>query len=314
MTPYTVLVLTQDNRSYEALLAEAALPGLSVVVADTTEGAERLAPRAELLLAEPARALPILGGASRLRWFQSTYAGVEALVAPDARRDYLLTNVRGVFGPLMSEYVFGHLLSLARHLPQYREQQRLRRWNPIRYRALRGLTLLVLGTGSIGRHLAATGRHFGMGVLGVSRSGRETTGFDRVVPAGSLAEVLPEADVIVSVLPATPETLHLLDEKALAWCKPGSFFFNVGRGSTVDSRALAAALRGGRLAAAVLDVFEDEPLPEDSVLWDVPNLIVTPHDAARSFPENVFEVFAGNYRRFVAGEPLEGRVDFERGY
>jgi phosphoglycerate dehydrogenase-like enzyme len=153
-----------------------------------------------------------------------------------------------------------------------------------------------------------------MRVLGVSRSGQEAPGFDRVVAVGSLEQVLPEADVIVAVLPATAETRHLLGARALGRCKPGAVLFNVGRGSAVDVSALADALGQGRLGAAVLDVFEEEPLPGGSALWDAPNLIVTPHDAARSFPEDVAAVFVRNYRHLLAGEPLEGRVDFERGY
>jgi phosphoglycerate dehydrogenase-like enzyme len=135
-----------------------------------------------------------------------------------------------------------------------------------------------------------------------------------VAAVSSLEEVLPEADVIVAVLPATPETRHLLGERALGRCKAGAVLVNVGRGSAVDVSALAEALREGRLRAAVLDVFEEEPLPKGSALWDVPNLIITPHDAARSFPEDVAAVFVRNYRHLLAGEPLEGRVDFERGY
>lgn len=309
-----LLLLTGDNARYRELLAEADLTGLRVVAADSPGEAEALAAQADLFLAEPACAAPVLVGARRLRWLQSTYAGVEPLVASDSRRDYLLTNVRGVFGPLMSEYVFGHLLSLTRHLPAYVEQQRGHRWHAIPYRSLRGRTLVILGTGSIGRHLAATGRHFGMRVLGVNRSGEKAAEFDRVVSVGALEEVLPGADAIVAVLPATPQTRHVLGTRALGRCKPGAILFNVGRGSAVDGRALAEALREGRLGAAVLDVFEEEPLPEDSPLWDVPNLIVTPHDAARSFPEDVVGVFVRNYRHLLAGEPLEGRVDFERGY
>ncbi|MBI5013931.1 MAG: D-2-hydroxyacid dehydrogenase [Deltaproteobacteria bacterium] len=314
MSGHTVFLFTDDDARYRALLADAELPGLTVAAADSLTQALQLAAGADLWLAEPSRAAALLPRARRLAWLQATYAGVEPLVAAGARRDYCLTNVRGPFGPLASEYVFAHLLSLTRHLPLYREQQRRRVWNHVPYRGLGGRTLLVVGTGSIGCHVAATGGHFGMRVWGVSRSGRSVAGFDRVEPVQALAAMLPEADVIVSALPSTPETRHLFDEVTLGRCHPGALFFNVGRGTAVDERALAEALRQGRLGAAVLDVFAEEPLSEASPLWDVPNLVVTPHDAARSFPEDVVEVFVRNYRHFVSGEPLEGRIDFERGY
>jgi len=162
MSQRTLLLLSQDNHHYERLLKAANLPHLRILRADNQGEAEKLIGDAHILMAEPARAKPLLAKAGRLSWLQSTYAGVDVLLDASCRRDYLLTNVRGIFGPLMSEYVFGHLLSLTRQLPLYRDQQQQKLWQSHPYQGLRGKTLLLLGTGSIGQHIAHTGKHFGM--------------------------------------------------------------------------------------------------------------------------------------------------------
>ena len=308
MSQRTLLLLSQDNSHYERLLKAAHLPHLHILRADNQAEAEQLIGDAHILMAEPARAKPLLAKAGKLSWLQSTYAGVDVLLDASCRRDYLLTNVRGIFGPLMSEYVFGHLLSLTRQLPLYREQQQQGVWQSHPYQGLKGKTLLLLGTGSIGQHIAHTGKHFGMRVLGISHSGRERAGFDQVY------KMLAQADVIVSVLPATRETRHLFTAERFGHCKPGAIFFNVGRGNAVHEGDLLAALQAGKPAMAVLDVFEQEPLPADSPLWHQPNLIVTPHNSAYSFPEDVAQIFIRNYIRFIDGQQLDGRIDFDKGY
>jgi len=151
-------------------------------------------------------------------------------------------------------------------------------------------------------------------VLGISHSGHECAGFDQVYQLPALNKMLAQADVIVSVLPSTRETRHLFTADRFNHCKPGAIFFNVGRGSAVHEGDLLAALRGGQLGTAVLDVFEQEPLPADSPLWHQPNLIITPHNSAYSFPEDVAQIFIRNYIRFIDGQQLDGRIDFDKGY
>lgn len=314
MSQRTLLLLSQDNTHYERLLKAAHLPHLRILQADNQSEAERLIGEAHILMAEPARAKPLLPKAGKLAWLQSTYAGVDVLLDASCRRDYLLTNVRGIFGPLMSEYVFGHLLSLSRQLPLYREQQQQKLWQSHPYQGLKGKTLLLLGTGSIGQHIAHTGKHFGMRVLGISHSGRERAGFDQVYQLPALNKMLAQADVIVSVLPATRETRHLFTADRFNHGKPGAIFFNVGRGNAVHEGDLLTALQSGKLATAVLDVFEQEPLPADSPLWHQPNLIITPHNSAYSFPEDVAQIFIRNYIRFIDGQQPDGRIDFDKGY
>ncbi len=149
---------------------------------------------------------------------------------------------------------------------------------------------------------------------GLSRSGTDVEPFEAVFPKDRLRDFLDRLDYLVSTLPDTPETRSLLDADALGALPPHAVLVNVGRGSVLDEQALADALRSDRLGGAVLDVFEEEPLPPDSPLWDTPKLTVTAHVAARSFPAEITPVFLRNYRRFVAGEALDYVVDFERGY
>lgn len=314
MANHTLLLLSQDNAEYRTLLQQAYLPGLTILAPEQEADIQAALTKADILLGEPARLRERLTAAQALKWAQSTYAGVDALLDPDCRQDYQLTNIRGIFGPLVSEYVFAHLLSLTRHLRHYKAQQRLHNWQPIPYQSIHGKTMLIIGTGSIGQHIAHTAKHFGMTVLGISRSGREAAGFDHTYQLPALNNVLSRADVVVSVLPSTPQTRGLFDAQRINHFKPGAIFFNVGRGDAVDEGALIQALRHGNVGAAVLDVFTTEPLPTASPLWDMPNVVITPHNSGYSFPEQIVTRFSRNYLRYIEGKPMEGMVDFNLGY
>lgn len=314
MANHTLLLLSQDNAEYQALLKQAYLPGLTILAPESEPEIQAALAKADILLGEPAKLRARLKEAKNLKWVQSTYAGVDMLLHDDCRQDYQLTNIRGIFGPLVSEYVFGHLLALTRHLRHYKAQQRLHNWQPIPYESLHGKTMLIMGTGSIGQHIAHTAKHFGMTVLGISRSGREAAGFENTYQLPALNNVLSRADVVVSVLPSTPQTRGLFNADRIEHFKPGAIFFNVGRGDAVDEGALIQALRHGNIGAAVLDVFASEPLPAASQLWDMPNVVITPHNSGYSFPDQIVTRFSRNYLKYTAGKTMEGLVDFNLGY
>ncbi|GAA5191534.1 D-2-hydroxyacid dehydrogenase [Ferrimonas gelatinilytica] len=298
-----IAILTGQNDQYQGLLESQ-----GVAVSQQVAGSP-------IWLAEPGRAAALLRqGHPPPTWLASTYAGVDALMAEDLPRNYQLTNVRGIFGPLMAQYVFAHLLSHLRQLPLYVQQQARRLWLPHPYPSLEGQCLTLLGTGDIARQIARVGKSFGMTLHGVNRSGREVAGFDRVYPATELKTALAQSDVLVSILPSTPESRRLLNADTLAALPSHATLINVGRGSVLDPSALVAALNEGRLAHAVLDVFDEEPLPADSPLWQHPKITLTPHVAATSFPEQVVALFVQNLTRFKQGQSLLHRVDFERGY
>lgn len=311
---HRLLLLTPDADDYLPLLEARALPELEISVARDADAARPYLADAEIILGQPYLSAALLDAAPRLAWLQSTYAGVDALCRPGLRSDYVLTGVKGVFGTLMSEFVFAHILADARHLFETRAHQLAGQWQPLPYRALADATIGIAGLGSIGRHIAATAAHFGMRVVGLRRTAGEVAHVGRVYTTVERDAFLAECDYLVLVLPRTPGTERLIDAAALACLKPSALLINVGRGSTVVEADLVAALRGGSLRGAVLDVFETEPLPAASPLWSLPNVQVSPHHAAVSFAADIVDLFVDNYTRYRQGEPLRCEVDLSRGY
>ena len=233
-------------------------------------------------------------------------------------RRLLVTNARGVFSRPIAEYVVMMLLAVARRLPQLLELQRERTWQPLRARELSGMTVGIIGFGSIGLELARLLEPFGTHVVAVRRHperGSEGTSAEIQGP-DALDEVLRAADAIVLTAPLTGETADLIGPRELSVMRPGAWLYNIARGRLIDERALRAALAAGTIGGAVLDVFREEPLPADSPLYDTPNLIITPHTswASDQVVRRSFELFVGNLRRFVAGQPLDNLVDLDAGY
>jgi len=308
------LVLTKYPEEYLRLIEAEQLPGLDAVAAsDVADGLAR-GGDSEIVLGDPTRVVQALPALSRLQWVQLSWAGVEPMLDPALRRDYALTNIRGVFGPLMSEYVFGYLLAHERKIVPRLEAQREGRWDTTLPGTLGGKTIGLVGVGSIGAHLAETARHFAMTVRGFTRSSEDCAYVNEYFHGSDKARFAAGLDYLVAVLPNTSGTRRIVDDSMLRALPAHAVLVNAGRGDTVDVDALVSALEGGRLAAAVLDVFPEEPLPADHVLWRTPRVFITSHTAAPSFPADIVSVFAANYRRFVRGDALQYRVDFERGY
>jgi phosphoglycerate dehydrogenase-like enzyme len=314
---HKLLILSRFAREYRDLLDAARLPDLVITSTSDPAAATADATSCDLAFGEPAllrQTMPSLGA---LRWIQSTWAGVEPLLDPALRRDYILTNARGVFGPQMSEYVFAYLLARERKIFQKRAAQLEGRWDPEPPARLRGKQLGLLGVGTIGADLARTAKHFGMRVKGYTRSSEDSADVDEYFH-GPLADVAAafasDLDYLVCVMPDTKATQRIVDDRLLRALPPRAVFVNPGRGGAVDEPALDAALQEGRLAGAVLDVFTQEPLPPDHVFWRLPNVLITSHTAALSAPPDIAPIFIDNYRRLLRGETLRYRVDFERGY
>ena len=309
-----LLILSSAGPKYPALLEQFQLPDLKISICQTTAEARQLIGDINMVLGNPYLLVPILAEAKKLRWVQSTFAGVEALCEPGLRRDYLLTGVKQIYGPLISEYVFGYILSLARRMPQMYQNQKAQRWEFVPYQSVRGKRLGVCGLGSIGRHVARTGAAFGLKVTGYKRTSGKVDEVEKVFSGEELGDFLSELDYLVMVLPNTTATDNLIDGAALAKMKSTACLINVGRGNSLDDKALLTAVRNSRIETAVLDVFREEPLPADHPFWLEPNIYVTPHIAAESFPEDLGAIFAENYLKYIAHEPLLGQVDFARGY
>lgn len=296
------------------MLETAELPELEIVTAMDATEAEAVGLDCEIVLAEPKLVQPILMKLKNLRWAQSMYAGVEQFLDPSLRRDYVLTNARNVFGGLMSEYVFGYLLNHERRVfERYRAQQE-HRWDASTTGMLRGKTIGLLGVGSISAVIAKTAKHFEMTVHGYTRSSEDCSDVDAYYHGNDMLEFAKDLDYLVSILPNTSETRRIVDASLLGALPPRALFINVGRGGAVDESALIGALESKQIAGAVLDVFDQEPLPKEHPFWSAPNLLMTFHTSAPSLPEDIVRIFRENYLRYLRGEELKYKVVFERGY
>jgi len=260
----------------------------------------------------------LVSRAAGLRWVQGTAAGMGQLVraaalsAADLDRVTFTSSV-GVHATQLAEWAILGLLAFTKDLSRLQRDKAARRWDHYAVRELAGQRLLVVGLGHIGREVARCARALGMRVTGVRRTPdeRDLEWVDRTAPTADLADLVRQADAVVLALPATVETQGLFTADLIDALPERAVLVNVGRGSTIDEPALVAALREGRLSGAALDVTETEPLPADSPLWDLENVLLSPHTAALSTRENerITELFCDNLRRFQKGEPLRNEVD-----
>jgi phosphoglycerate dehydrogenase-like enzyme len=255
----------------------------------------------------------------RLRWVEVTTAGYTRYDTPEFREGFrargaAFTNVSQVFAEPCAQHVLAMMLALGRQLlPSHRDQLSDRSWHyeERRYdsRLLTGQTVLMLGFGAIGRRLAELLAPFGMTLIAVRRQTRSERGV-RIIPEEHVSTALETADHVVNILPENASTRNYVNARRLQCCKPGARFYNVGRGTTVDQRALCKALHSGRLGAAYLDVFDVEPLPPDDPLWTAPNCFITPHTAGghHDQDERIVAHFLQNLEAFLHGRPLVDRV------
>ncbi|PYT50497.1 MAG: hydroxyacid dehydrogenase [Acidobacteria bacterium] len=266
-----------------------------------------------------------LKAASKLKWIHSTAAGVAQLMYPELRDSgILVTNPSGIFSVPMAEHTMGLLLALARNFPDSVRHQDHAHWSqqelwdkPQHLTEINGKVLLIVGYGSIGREVAKRARAFEMRVWGVTRSGEgDRTHAEKIFAAAKLREALPEADYVLIAAPETAETRHLMGATEIAKMKRGARLIYVGRGSLLDEAALLRALESGALGGAAIDVAKLEPLPAESPLWKVPNLLITPHTSGVS--DRLWDRQAGVLlellERWFDGRELFNRVDFARGY
>jgi len=251
----------------------------------------------------------------RLRWLQATGAGVDELLArADLPESVRVTRSLGRFGIQAAEYTVGYLLHWLLRLEDYRRNQDRGVWRQLARPLLADRTVGIIGLGAVGSAIAERLTAFGTTVIGVCRTARPLPNVNRVYAMEDWRRMLPACEALVLAAPLTEATRGMIDEDALRAMPAGSALVNVARGALVQADALLATLRDGHLAAAVLDVFDQEPLPPDSPLWTEPRAWVTPHVAAPSEIEPIADAFAANYQRFINGEPLLHEVDRSRGY
>ncbi len=274
---------------------------------------------AEIVLGWDARVEKALDSGSKLKWLQTSSAGVDKLpLAKLKQHGVHLTSASGIHPVSMAETLFAMLLAFSRNLHHAIRNQSLREWKPAdRYYQLAGRTMGIIGAGVIGTEVARLAGAFGMHTLGVRRSSTPLPGIDRMFAMEQLSEVLSLSDVVVNVLPYTEETHHLFNAERFRQMRKGSWFFNMGRGASVDTDALVHALRDGTLGGAGLDVFEVEPLQGDHPLWTMDNVIITPHIGGWTdhYKQRVTDILLHNLHAYTTkGRPDRNNVDYDRMY
>lgn len=283
------------------------------------DGGLAAAAQAEIALCSSNRdaARNLLRAAPKLRWYQSVNAGVDSIVPEFRARDIILTNNRGSYTVPVAEHVMMFLFAVSQGLPLYLDQQQRKEWRVHeRHGELSGSTIVIYGVGDIGGEIARLTANVGMRVIGVRRQGEPIPGVAIVVAPDKLPTVVADADYLVIAAPLTPATRGAVSRDVIARMKRSAWVLNIARGAIIDEAALIDALRERRIAGAALDAFQSEPLPVDSPLWSLDNVIVTPHVAANSnrVRERTLGLFAENLRRFKIGLPLVNVVNLDVGY
>ncbi|MCQ6281537.1 D-2-hydroxyacid dehydrogenase [Bacillus sp. EB600] len=257
---------------------------------------------------------------SNLKWLQTWSAGVNSLPLEVLEsKNILLTSANGVHTFPISETIFALMLSLTRKIHTYVQNQQTKTWEHANLKSeIHQKTIGIIGVGAIGKETARIAKAFGMTVLGVRRSGKPEDFVDQMYTTDQLSILLPQCDYVVITLPLTKETFHLFGKEQFNLMKPSSFFINIGRGEIVIENDLIAALHNQTIAGAGLDVFEKEPLSEDSPLWDMENVIITPHTAGATehYNQRVIEnIFIPNLKNYVADKtPAINLVTYSKGY
>lgn len=320
LTIWTNAVFSEADRQ---LLIEGARPH-SIVFARSASASVLVAgaadpdlPKADIAFGQPDAGQCL--ACPRLRWVEVTTAGYTRYDTPEFREEFqargaAFSNVSDVFADPCAQHVLAMMLALGRRLlPSYEDQRTTRAWGYTqrRYdsRLLTGQSVLLLGYGAIGRRLAELLAPFGMQISAVRRQVRSERGV-RIIPEEAVSSALAAADHVVNILPDNASTRNYVNARRLACVKPGARFYNVGRGTTVDERALVEALRSGRISEAYLDVFETEPLPADHAFWELPNCFITPHTAGGRHDQDTAIVrhFLRNLAAFQSGSAMVDRV------
>lgn len=282
--------------------------------------------------------LPTADQAPELRWIQFHWAGIDHILDDPilVKPDLVSTSLSGASASQVAEYIMMMLLALGHHLPklvahQNQHEWSSERWEVFRPQELRQSTVGIVGYGSIGRQLARVLHPFGARVLAAKRDAMqpEDRGYTpegigdqdgnfvhRIYPTEALESMLMECDFVVVTLPKTAETLNLISTEAIEVMKPTSYIIDISRGGIIDHEALIPALKEKRIAGAALDVFPEEPLPEDNQLWELPNVIITPHISGIThyYDERAVEMFSANLQRYLAKQPLLNQIELNLGY
>ena len=310
---YKRQILSRNSTRYCTLLEQAQLPHLKLVLADDKMPELFDYSQVHILFGDPDLTAQVVNQCTALKWLQSTWAGNAALFALQ-KTDYQLCGVKGVFQQAMQEYIFAYLLYFSRNLAGFNRAQNNNSWAAPTYQSLAGKTLGIMGVGDIGQAVAKMAKHFSMKTRGYTKTSSESKFIDQYYTLNETQNFATELDYLVCLLPQSIAATGLIDQTFLSYLPTHCVLINAGRGTTIVDSALIAALKGNTIKAAVLDVFEQEPLPKQHPYWQLDNLHITQHTAAKSLPEDIFPLFSDNYLRYINGSALQNVLDFGKGY
>lgn len=312
-TMHNLAILSRDSAIYSTLLKAAQLPHLKLVLVDNKIADPFDYSQVDILFGDPDLTAQVVNQCTGLKWLQSTWAGNAALFAQE-KHNYQLCGVKGVFQQAMQEYVFAYLLYFSRNVAGFNRAQINKKWAAPTHQSLAGKTLGIMGVGDIGQAVAKMAKHFSMKTRGYTRASHNCKFIDQYYTDNDKQAFATELDYLLCLLPQSTATTGLIDQRFLSYLPKHCVLINAGRGTTIVDSALINALKNKTLQAAVLDVFEQEPLPEHHPYWQEDNLYVTQHTAAVSLPEDIFPLFSDNYRRYINGTALQNVLDFNKGY
>ena len=306
---HQILVLAIDSKEYKKIIK---LKNEKIFYTSSAREAKKYIKDADIILADPPLIKNILKDAEKLKWFQSTYAGFDALLDIE-HKNYTVTGIKDIFGQNMSEYILGYILMFERNILEIHNNQLKQKWVHKTYSPLDKKTIGIMGLGSIGSQVAKTAKFFNMRVHGLRNSRKKEKHTDKIFHAKEIEKFVKNLDYLVNILPHTKNTQYMLTKKLFSKMK-NTIFINVGRGSIAKENDIIWALNNKKIKGAVLDVFEEEPLDKKSKLWKMKNVFITPHNAAYSFPDQIVEIFLDNYHRFKNKKTLKYKIDFKKNY
>ncbi len=319
LLPLTQRYLFRNGRGMPLFYREA--PAVELTPAEEVVERQKLdetLSKTEIVFAQSAIPGDLPGRAPNLRWIQISSAGIDRLPDDVLTSGITITSASGIHAVPIAEYVLAYMLYFAKSLPTALENKQANRWQSFVAQELYGATLGIVGIGSIGQNVARIAKTFGMRVIAIKRSanGEHSELADEVLPPTGLPYLLSESDYVLLSLPATEQTRGLIGEAELQAMKPTAYLINIARGSIIDPDALLTALKENWIAGAALDVTSPEPLPLNSELWGLPNVLITPHitPATYRYVDRLVDLFCDNLRRYLDGKPLLNVFDPTKGY
>lgn len=298
------LLILNEEAEYIKSVLESKFPELTIHAASSESEAESFISEADILMAVRVTD-EFIKKAVKVQWIQSLISGVDFFITlPSLRKDIIISSTRGIHGPQMSEIAFLLMLSLNRSFVKNIENQKKKVWDRWPTKLLYKKKVGILGVGVIGKEIARKCKAFEMTVHGITSVKRETEFVDFPHGPDELKQVLSEVDYFICMVPSSAQTKKMIGAEELAAMKPSAYFISMGRGDTIDEEALIHVLKNKKIAGAGLDVFDTEPLPSDSPLWEMDNVIVTPHIGGMSdiYSDQVIPILEENLRRFLKGE------------